>query len=223
MAKDLKLPVQRRVLCEDALEFLKKGELPGDCSFVSSLPDFSEFSKLSLDEWKTWFKDTSRLILERTSISGVAIFFQSDIKVDGEWVDKAQLILETAREMGVPLLWHKIVCRSLPGSIHYGRPGYSHWICFSRNKALGKEKWPMPDVIAEAGERTWVRGMPEKIALGSADFISQFTDSTWVVCPFSGEGLMLAAANVRGLSALGLERSQKRADKSLQLEWNFKL
>ena len=51
---------------------------------------------------------------------GVVVFYQSDIKYEGVWVDKGYLVQRAAEEAGLELLWHKIVCRVKPGYITFG-------------------------------------------------------------------------------------------------------
>src|SRR3989338_3702275 len=102
---------ERIVHCTDAIEWLKENEIPIDASLVASLPDISEFN-LSLDEWKKWFISTAELIMQKTPDNGVAVFYQSDIKLDGVWIDKGFLIQKAAENSGMNQIWHKIVCRS---------------------------------------------------------------------------------------------------------------
>ena len=78
----------RTVHCEDAIEWL--GRLPGQldgCSFVTSLPDLSEFPGKPIEEWKQWFIETARLILSRCPDDGVAIFYQTDLRKEGAWIE----------------------------------------------------------------------------------------------------------------------------------------
>ena len=57
------------------------------CSFITSLPDISELQGHTLSTWKRWFKDAAAQVIRRCPDDGVAIFFQSDIKKDGAWID----------------------------------------------------------------------------------------------------------------------------------------
>jgi hypothetical protein len=122
----------REVICTDAIEWLQNYSASEGASFLGSLPDYSEFPTYTLEQWKSWFIDTARLILNKTSPEGVTIFFQSDIKHEGLWVDKGYLIQKAAELEGHNLLWHKIFCRAPVGTIMFGRPSYSHMLCFSR-------------------------------------------------------------------------------------------
>lgn len=210
----------RQVFCADALEWLNLYQAQPDHSFIASLPDKSEFQSLTLNEWKKWFTDTAQLILHKTHPNGITIFYQSDILVEGTWVDKSYLIMKAAELENAELLFHKIICRTKPGIITFGRPAYSHLIAFSKNWRMPKERFSMPDVFPDIGEKTWERGMGLNACLGVADFLAQKTSTKTLINPFCGEGSMLAAANARNLHAIGIERSAKRAEKSQRLKLN---
>lgn len=207
----------REVFCTDAIEWLKNFNEKQGFSFLGSLPDYSEFPTLTLEEWKNWFQETAELILSKTSPDGVTIFFQSDIKHESLWVDKSFIVQKAAEKLGHNLLWHKILCRMSPGTITFGRPSYSHMLCFSKTVRpdLGKST---ADVVADIGEKTWVRGMGLEASLIASEFVLKQTQTKTLVNPFCGEGSALAAANFVGLNAIGIERSPKRAEKARVLK-----
>jgi hypothetical protein len=147
----------------------------------------------------------------------VTIFYQSDIKVDGTWVDKGYLCQKAAEALGHELLWHKVICRSPAGIATFGRPSYSHMICFSKELRVEISK-STADVIPDLGDKTWQRGMGLEACLMAAKFIAEQTPSKTLINPFCGEGSMLAAANFIGLDAIGIERSPKRAEKARVLQ-----
>lgn len=206
----------RQVFCDDALPWLQAFDKTEGHSFLGSLPDISEFPGYSLEQWKDWFEATASLILRKTSPEGVTIFFQSDIKHEGLWVDKAFLIQKSAEKLGHKLLFHKIFCRAIPGTIMFGRPSYSHMIAFSKTVIPDVSK-STADVVPDLGEKTWVRGMGLEASLVAAQFIKKHTTTHTLVNPFCGEGSVLAAANFTGLNAIGIERSPKRAEKARSL------
>ncbi len=211
------LKIERNVICEDALLWLKNFSVSSGYSFLGSLPDISEFPGLTLEKWKEWFEDTAALILSRTSPEGVTIFFQSDIKYENEWVDKGYLVQKAAEKLGHKLLWHKIFCRVSPGMITFGRPAYSHMLCFSKTVTPDLSK-STADVIPDLGDKTWVRGMGLEASLVACQFVLNETSTRTLVNPFCGEGSVLAAANHVGLHAIGIERSPKRAEKARLLQ-----
>ena len=98
--------INRSVFCEDAIAWLEAKGVQMGCSFVTSMPDISEFPGYSLNDWKTWFIQTAKLVLSRCASDGVTIFYQSDIKVNGTWVDKGYLCQQAAESLGHELLWH---------------------------------------------------------------------------------------------------------------------
>ena len=201
----------RVVYCEDAIVWLQNSAVVPGASFIASLPDISEFPSYTAEQWQGWFIDTAALVISRASESGVTIFYQSDIKLDGLWIDKGYLVQKAAERVGVPLLWHKIVCRANPGQATFGRTGYSHILCFSKTLRLTVDT-ATADVLPEMGEKTWERGMGLNVCWAIGNFVKGQTTSTMIVNPFCGQGGMLAVANALGLSAIGIERSPKRAE-----------
>lgn len=208
--------MSRIIHCQDALDWLRSYSPSEGVSFVSSMPDISEFSGWSLERWQEWFMSTAELILSRTSDDGVTIFYQSDIKYEGTWVDKGHLCQKAAEKLGHKLLWHKIICRTAPGTVTFGRPAYSHILCFSKNLRVDPAH-STADVLAVMGEKTWERGMGSEACKMIAQFISERTKSHTMVNPFCGEGSMIKAAEACGLHAVGIERSPKRAARAQNL------
>jgi len=209
---------ERIVECGDAIEWLKSHDKFEGASVVASMPDISEFTNYTLAQWKEWFTSTAALIMSRCPDDGVAVFYQSDIKYEGIWVDKAYLVQKAAESVGMEQLWHKVVCRVPAGIATFGKPSYSHILCFSKGVRLHDMSKSTPDVIGDLGDKTWVRGMGLENCLMITKFIATHTNSTRVVHPFCGEGSILAAANKNGLNALGIERSPKRVEKARTLQ-----
>lgn len=197
----------------DAIGWLNEQPKFEGCSFITSMPDLSEISKFSLEEWKTWFTDTAALIMSRCPDDGIAIFYQSDIKHEGTWVDKGFLVQKAAERVGHALLAHKIVCRSPAGIVTFGRPSYSHLLCFSKGIRFDVKKSTM-DVLPSAGAVTWTRGMGVQACRLACKIIKEHTQSHTVVDPFCGHGTALAVANEMGLNAVGVELGRKRAEKA---------
>jgi hypothetical protein len=202
----------RTVICSDAIQWLKDNPV-NEGSLVASLPDISEFPKFTLEQWKEWFVSTAKLILHSTPADGFTFFYQTDIKSEGVWVDKAFLCQKAAEQVGHELLWHKIICRAPAGATTFGRPAYSHILCFSKNLRADAAK-STADVIPNMGEKTWERGMGYEACQMIARFTKNNAPSPLLIHPFCGEGGMLAVANQEGLSAIGIERSPKRAERA---------
>ena len=211
------IPTSSRIIHHaDALVWLKEqGVLPG-CSFVTSLPDYSEFSHLSLNEWKVWFVNAAKLVLASCPDDGITLFFQTDIKVDGVWVDKSFFCQQAAEATGSELIAHKIICRLPSGSVTQGRPTYSHLVCFSK-KIRPSLLHSSPDVLPSVGKSTWTRGMGVNACRLACKMILQNTETRTIVDPFCGHGTVLAVANEMGMNAIGVELSRKRVKKAQNL------
>lgn len=216
MEEHLETP-SRTLYCEDALTWLENHPVTPGTSFVASLPDISEFHGYTLDRWKSWFVDTASLILSRCPPEGVTVFFQSDIKKDALWVDKGYLCQKAAELCGQELLFHKILCRFAPETRTFGRPAYSHLLCFSKSFRPDLSK-STPDVYSNLGDKTWERGMGFEACLLAGRFIKEETSTHTLINPFCGQGGMLAVANALGLNAIGIERSPKRVELAQKIQ-----
>ena len=200
----------------DGVAWLERESLTADHALVTTLPDSSEL-RLSLGEWQRWFTATATLVCRAAAPEAVAVFFQTDVKREGRWIDKAFLVQLGAREAGVHLLWHKIVCRAPAGVTTFGRPAYAHLLCFSRALRLDPRR-STPDVVPRLGEMAWSRAMGVEACEATCRFVLEHTRCRTVVDPFCGIGSMLAVANARGLDAVGVELSKKRAERARTLE-----
>ena len=209
-------PPLRTVHQGDGLRWLHENPLAVDHALVTSLPDVSEIPSLGFEGWRTWFIGAAELGCRRVADTGVAIFFQTDIKWDGGWVDKAYLVQRGAEAAGSRLLWHKVVCRSPPGTTSFGRPAYAHMLCFSRELRLEPGQ-SSPDVLPGLGAMPWPRAMGTAACEAVCTFLLAHTEARVVVDPFCGQGTMLAVANARGLDAVGVELSGKRAERARNL------
>jgi hypothetical protein len=199
----------------DALGWLEDVQLPADHALVTSLPDSSEL-RLSFEGWQTWFLETAALVCRAAAPEAVSVFFQTDVKREGGWVDKSFLVQLGARAAGVQLLWHKVVCRAPAGVTTFGRPAYAHLLCFSRSLRLTPAQ-SLPDVLPRLGEMTWARAMGVEACELTCRFLLEHTRCRTVVDPFCGVGSMLAVSNAHGLDAIGVERSPKRAARARTL------
>lgn len=182
---------------------------------MTSLPDVSEVN-LSLARWRIWFTDAVSLVLQSVSPDSAALFFQSDIKREGEWVDKGALVIRAAEDAGAKVLFHKIVSRRPPGMLTMGRPGYTHLIAVSRAMKC-PDVLPIPDIITDAGRQPWVRAMGIRAAAHALRFARDQVGAKTIFDPFCGVGTVLAVANAMGLDAIGVEKAKKRAEQARAL------
>lgn len=206
----------RTIHTGDGVAWLRAAQLGPEHAIITSLPDSSEVPALGFEGWRTWFSDVARLICERVHDDAVALFFQTDVKRDGAWVDKAYLVQRGAEAAGSACLFHKVVCRAPAGLTTFGRPAYAHLLAFSRRLRLDVAK-STPDVLPTLGKMTWARAMGLDACHAACDFVLSQTSCRVVVDPFCGLGSVLAVANAKGLDAIGVELSRKRAEKAQAL------
>jgi len=209
------LPAGREVFCADAIPWMQaRGVIAGACA-VTSLPDVSEVG-LALPVWRDWFLGAVRLVVAAVPDESAALFFQSDIKRDGVWIDKGALVIRAAEDAGARVLFHKVVCRRPPGMLTLGRPGYTHLIAVSRAMRC-PDVLPIPDIITDAGRQPWVRAMGVRAAAHAVRFARDQVSARTVFDPFCGVGTVLAVANTLGLEALGVEKAKKRCEQARAL------
>lgn len=206
----------REIHCADAIPWMReRGKIAGACA-VTSLPDVSEVGQ-TLPVWREWFLGAVRLVIDAVPDESTAIFFQSDIKRDGRWIDKGALVTRAAEDAGAHMLFHKIVCRRPPGMLTAGRPGFTHLIAVSRAMKC-PDVLAIPDVIADAGPQKWVRAMGVRAAAHAVRFAQDHVNAKVIFDPFCGVGTVLAVANALGLDALGVEKARKRSEQARELK-----
>lgn len=210
-------PGTRTVYQGDGIAWLRQAPLPPGQAIVTSLPDHSELPLLGFSGWKSWFVDVAELACRQVADDSVAIFYQTDIKHEGLWVDKGYLVTRGAEAAGSAALWHKVVCRAPPGTTTFGRPSYAHLLCFSRSLRLAPGQ-SSPDVLPRLGEMPWARAMGSEACEAVCRFLLEHTACRTVVDPFCGLGTVLAVANQRGLDAIGVELSPRRASRARDLK-----
>jgi hypothetical protein len=201
----------REVHVGDGVAFLAQ-RFPDDHAIFTSLPDHSEVPTMGVAGWKTWFIETIALACRSIADDAVAIFYQTDVKHDGRWIDKGHLVLSGADAANSHALFHKVVCRVPAGMVTFGRPAYAHLIAVSRERRLLPGA-STADVLPNLGKMTWARAMGSAACEVAIAFLAP-TGARVVVDPFCGQGTALAAANAAGLDAIGVELSKRRAAKA---------
>ncbi len=201
----------RLVIQAEALGWLREHAAETSDAVITSLPDVSELPGLGpgLDGWKRWFVDAAAQVMSWPATGMPSVFFQSDVRHLGEWVDKAYLVQQAGERVGAKLLFHKIVCRQPPGTLTQGRASYSHLLGFTLGECIPPKK-PSADVLPDAGDMPWSRAMGTRACQAACRFLLDSTAARRVVDPFCGRGTVLAVANELGLDALGVELSAKR-------------
>ncbi|MDP3234806.1 MAG: SAM-dependent methyltransferase [Myxococcales bacterium] len=206
----------RTIHCTDGVAWLREQTFGAEHAVITSLPDVSELG-LPFEAWREWFSDTAQLICERLAPTGVALFFQTDIKRDGRWVDKGYLVQRGAERAGSFQLFHKAVCRAPAGMTTFGRPAWAHLLAFSRELRVEPGE-STADVLPKLGEMPWARAMGVEACEVAVRFAKETAEARVIVDPFCGLGTVLAVANRHGLDGVGVELSRKRAEKAKTLE-----
>jgi DNA modification methylase len=210
-------PARREVHHQDALSWMNAHPAPELASVVTSLPDVSEMGGWSFERWRTWFRDTAGRVIDWIPDTGVAMFFQSDIRHQQQWIDKGYLILQACEDQQAFVVFHKIVCRYAPGTIAPGRAAYSHLIGVAKRPRLHPTR-PGPDVLADAGYKPAMKSMGVNACRLACRFLLDETPSRVVVDPFCGYGTILAVANAMGLDAIGVDLSRRCCAVARKLE-----
>ena len=209
----------RRIIRGDALAWLAEHEAPAEASVITSLPNVSELPERDFEAWRAWFVGAAERVLRWLPREGVAMFYQSDIRHAGVWVDKSYLVMRAAEQAGASLLFHKIVCRKPPGTITHGRASYSHLLAFA-HAPRPHMVHPGPDVLPDAGAMPSSKSMGVLACRAACRFLREETNTQVVVDPFCGHGTALAVANAFGFDAIGVDTSarQCRAARALNIE-----
>jgi hypothetical protein len=199
---------RRTVVQAEALAWLAEHPAAPGTSVITSLPDVSELAEYDCAAWRVWFLRAVQAVLAWVPADGVAIFFQSDVLSRGVWIDKSFLVLSAAEASGHHLVWHKIVCRTAPGSASPGRAGYSHLLCLAR-EARPAYRYAQPDVLPDAGFEPSQKAMGVEACALAVRFVLAETRARSIVDPFCGRGTVLAVANALGLDGVGIDRSAR--------------
>lgn len=206
----------RVVHCADALAWLAQNALPEHAGVLTSLPDATEIKRLSFEQWEEWFVRAAEAVVRAVPKRSAAVFFQTDVKRDGAWIDKAHLVQLGAKAAGARLLWHKLVLRAPAGIATRNRPGYAHLLAFSF-ELEADAKDDTPDVLPQLGEMTWARAIGLEATEFAVRWLVEKANVRCVVDPFCGVGTALAVANRMGLDAIGVELASGRAQKAREL------
>jgi hypothetical protein len=215
-ADTLSIGPRRTVHQADALPWLRAAGTLAGASVVTSLPDVSELPALGLDGWRRWFEEAAVLAMQAVPDDGVAIFFQSDVRRGGLWLDKGAMVSRAAERAGMAVLFHKIVCRKPPGTLTRGRASYSHLLGFAR--ALRPTlRHATPDVLPDGGLQPGVKAMGVLACADACRFVIAETTTRTIVDPFCGWGTVLAVANTMGLDAVGVDLSGRMCRRARRL------
>lgn len=201
----------REVRHADALQWLEACDDGTLSHVVTSLPEWSELNQngaMSEDAYERWFKSAAALLFRKVRPAGYVVFYQTDRKCNGCWMDKSAWLSESARQSNVPLRWHKIALRRSVDGVDLHRPAYAHLLCFS--KALGPGA-TTPDVFM-AGAAVYKHGMGLDAVRVAIRLIATRPPLGAIVDPFCGRGTVLALANAHGLDAVGVDNDAAQCE-----------
>lgn len=202
------LVVVRQILVKDAFTALPS--LPLQDVIVTSLPDAMEVGLAITGDYQRWVHEAVLLCASRVRDDGLLVFYQTDRKVDGQWLSKPAVIIPAAGRM----LWHKIVLRRDVGKRDLYRPGYAHLLAFSRAGRIGAAS---PDVL-HAGKSLWKHGMGFAAATFVAEYGRGFGGGQSFCDPFCGHGTSLIAAVRAGFGTVtGIDRDPECCERARML------
>lgn len=193
------------------MRYLAQHPCHASIGICTSLPDPGDMDPGVPPDWAgyaVWYQEAVALMLRQLAPAQSLVLFQTDRKQGGVWHSKVVLATLAAESAGCRLLWHKVVCNRRPGATDLHRPGYSHLLAYS---AKGKPGPATPDVILPSG-RLYRNGMPVAAAQAAVAHLAR--TATTVLDPFCGYGTVLAAANVAGLGALGVDQDPAMVDRA---------
>ncbi len=222
---------QYKLLCKDSVEWLTTEVKPKSFqNIITGLPDLNEIKSITPDlkSYVKWFCNVATLLFTAISDNGYCIFIQTDRKLSGkhnppthkfEWISKSNLLIDTAKQCDIPLLWHKIACYHPIGEIST-RPSYGHILCFSR-KGIQDVRSKFPDVIM-ATTKMYDNSTPIEAAEFCVNFILEYYKSSInkntlpynIVDPFIGQGTTGIVSLSKGLTILGNDIDPNQIEKT---------
>lgn len=225
------------MVCDDALQWLARpGAVPSGALILTSLPDAVEVREVAptLEDWKVWFVEAARCIFRALPPGGVAVFYQTDVRIAGVGqISKSYLVLRAAAEFeDVALRWHKIahfgaIDRPSPTSLRF-----SHLLCFWRrgpepvNGSMigGLDLGSTIGDLVTRGEKPWgLKNSARCMGINATVEVLRWAqrrlpEVDTVVDPFCGAGTSLALGNELGFHAIGVDISARRVRQATALD-----
>ena len=199
------------IINADSLIYLNEKEDNSIENFLTGIPDMNEVN-MDFDDYLVFFRKTCKLIFEKLSKNGYAIFVQTDRKINKQWFDKSYYLTDVAYSCKCKLLWHKIILQREVGKVHLQRPTYSHILCYSYNRGPGvgfEDVFPI-------GNKIYENATPENIAFRLAQFIKD-QKGTYVMDPFVGQGTIGKAVMAHSLKFTGIDIDKSQCELSEKL------
>ena len=203
------------IICADSLKWLEEKEDNSLGSFLTGIPDMNEV-QMELDDYIKFLRKCATLIFQKMSKKGYAIFIQTDRKTDGIWVDKSFHLSHIAYELGINLMWHKIVLQREVSKIHLQRPTFSHMLCYSYTTNPSK---CFADVLP-IGKKEYENSTPSTASDASIEFLLNMNYTKWnslIIDPFVGRGtiplsLIKLNKDKKDIKFIGIDIDQKQCD-----------
>lgn len=210
-----------KIICKDAFEWLKKQDNKSLDTIVTGIPDLDELEQLhggemSINEYTNFFKKTVRLVLEKVRDDQYIILMQTDRKMKGQWVDKSHLATSVADELGVKLLWHKII-QNREGT-YLQRPTYTHLLAFSKNGTPGEA---FPDILT-CGQHLYKNGSSPNAICHVMNFLNKKKVEN-VIDPFCGRGTIPYIASLYNINSIGIDIDPDQCEHAKKIFNNKKM
>jgi DNA modification methylase len=199
----------RQIIVADSLEWLKNYNktLP---NVITGICDLDE-TNMKMDDYLVFFKNIATLIFKKLDKNGYAIFTQTDRKYNKEWIDKSAILTNIALNLGLKMVWHKIILNRGVNKTDLFRPTYSHILCYTYNGTSGAATADVLDI----SERLYKNATPIKAAELCLEFVKKYNKkSTDIIDPFVGYGTIVALANKMKMNAIGIDIDPKQAKKA---------
>jgi DNA modification methylase len=196
-----------KIHCKDAKKWLASVKDHSLGNVVTGIPDFME-TGMEFEEYINFIMDVVLLIFKKVAKDGYCLFMNTDRKQSGWWLDKGFLIQTVAKQVKIPLKWHKIILLRGVGRIHLQRPTFQHYLCFSYE---GKPGIATPDVF-ECGHKEYKNSSCPHGVEHAIKFIKQYSAHQMVVDPFVGRGTTLLVAKKHGMPGIGVDIDKKQCE-----------
>eukprot|EP00927_Polykrikos_kofoidii_P053689 TRINITY_DN48254_c0_g1_i1.p1 TRINITY_DN48254_c0_g1~~TRINITY_DN48254_c0_g1_i1.p1 ORF type:complete len:385 (-),score=51.66 TRINITY_DN48254_c0_g1_i1:37-1161(-) len=244
-SEDVVANARREVVCSDAIQWLKTpGVVHRGALVFTSLPDVSEVREFAptVEAWEAWFVDAVKHVLLALPPGGLAVFYQTDIRIPGRGqVSKSFAVLRAAAELGsgatASLRWHKIVHFENvdKAAQNSATVKYTHLMCFCRDDGetsqakefvddtVGEFGGLIPDIVGR-GQKPWgIKNAARCMGAGVVytvlnAAIKRLPQVDTVIDPFCGAGTVLAVSNALGLHAIGVDISPRRVKQAKSLD-----
>jgi len=204
--------MNRTVIQAEALAWLNGQEPDSYLAIVTSLPDPEEVG-ISIQKWKTWIAAVAESIDRVLDPRGIAVFYQTDRRVNGEILDKKSRISAAFYDLGYRTVLSKIALTQNPDTTNLFRPTYTNLFAVSKKATSGQAT---PDVFG-AGKKVYPNATGLKAATVALEYVRSQVGDVVILDPFCGQGSILKIANDLGLDSIGIDIDESQVLKARKL------